>query len=126
VVRGQQIPLTEPEAFTNTELVEMIGAVLNLAAVSPGNVPYPHSDWAANARAARAGTLSSGRKSNRVKIIELSAAEARPVLRAYPDLVPVGVRFAKRSGRVTEGTPDEFGALAGVTAVFRFDPLVWS
>lgn len=53
-MRGQQIPPTEPEAFTNTELVEMVGAVL------------------------------------------------------------------------TEGTPDEFEAPAGVTPVFRFDPLVWS
>ena len=28
----------------------------------------------------------------------------------------------KRSGLVTDGTPDEFEALAGRCAVFRFDP----
>jgi deazaflavin-dependent oxidoreductase (nitroreductase family) len=84
---------------------------------------YPGSDWPRNARAAGEGTLSQGRKSRRVKIVELSADEARPVLRAFPSQVPVGVSFAKRSGMVTDGTPDEFGALAGRLAVFRFDPL---
>lgn len=31
--------------------------------------------------------------------------------------------FAKRSGLVRHGTPDEFEALAGTLAVFRFDEL---
>ena len=48
--------------------------------------------------------------------------ESRPVLREFPAQVPVGVGFAKRSGLVREGTPDEFEALAGQLAVFRFDP----
>ena len=82
---------------------------------------YPGSDWAANARAAGAGTLSRGRKSRRVKIVELSTQEAGPVLRSFVVKVPVGVGFAKRSGLVDEGTPDEFAALAGQLAVFRFD-----
>lgn len=30
--------------------------------------------------------------------------------------------FAKRSGKVQDGTSDEFAALAGRLAVFRFDP----
>jgi len=34
---------------------------------------------------------------------------------------PVGVAFAKRSGMVREGTPDEFEALAGRISVFRFE-----
>ncbi len=83
---------------------------------------FPGADWARNARAAGAGTLSRGRKSLRVKIVELSADEARPVLREFPAKVPVGVGFGKRSGLVREGTPDEFGALAGRCPVFRFDP----
>jgi hypothetical protein len=53
----------------------------------------------------------------------LSAEEARPVLREFPVQVPVGVGFAKHSGMVVEGTPDEFEALAGRLAVFRFDPV---
>jgi deazaflavin-dependent oxidoreductase (nitroreductase family) len=83
---------------------------------------YPGADWAANARAAGIGTLARGRRSRQVKIVELTAEEARPVLRAFPKEVPVGVRFAKRSGTVRDGTPDEFEALAGRLAVFRFDP----
>jgi deazaflavin-dependent oxidoreductase (nitroreductase family) len=85
---------------------------------------YPGADWAANARAAGTGTLSRGRRSRQVRIVELTADEARPVLRAFPTEVPVGVAFAKRSGTVREGTPDEFEALAGRLAVFRFEPAV--
>ncbi|PRC42152.1 deazaflavin-dependent nitroreductase [Mycobacterium sp. ITM-2017-0098] len=82
---------------------------------------YPGSDWAANARAAAAGTLSRGRTSRRVRIVELTEAQSRPVLREFAVKVPVGVAFAKRAGLVTDGTPDEFEALAGTVAVFRFD-----
>jgi deazaflavin-dependent oxidoreductase (nitroreductase family) len=84
---------------------------------------YPGADWAANARAAGTGTLGKGRRSRPVRIVELTAAEARPVLRAFPVQVPVGVAFAKRSGTVIDGTSDEFEALAGRLAVFRFDPI---
>jgi deazaflavin-dependent oxidoreductase (nitroreductase family) len=83
---------------------------------------FPRADWAANARAAGVGTLSRGRKSRRVKIVELTLEEARPVLRAFPVEVPIGVGFGKRSGLVRDGTPDEFEALAGKCPVFRFDP----
>jgi deazaflavin-dependent oxidoreductase (nitroreductase family) len=82
---------------------------------------YPGADWAANARAAGTGTLSRGRRSRPVTIVELGAAEARPVLRAFAVKVPVGVGFAKRSGLVTTGAPEEFEALADRLAVFRFD-----
>jgi deazaflavin-dependent oxidoreductase (nitroreductase family) len=82
---------------------------------------YPGAEWAANARAAGTGTLARGRRARRVKIVELSTEEARPVLRAFPTEVPVGVAFAKRSGIVRDGTADEFEALAGRLAVFRFE-----
>jgi deazaflavin-dependent oxidoreductase (nitroreductase family) len=82
---------------------------------------YPGADWAANARAARGGTLARGRKSRPVKIVELSAAEAGPVLRTFAVKVPVGVGFAKRAGLVRTGAPDEFEALADRLSVFRFD-----
>lgn len=82
---------------------------------------YPGADWAANARAAGVGTLSKGRRSRPIRIVELSAAQARPILREYPTQVPVGVMFAKSSGMVVDGTPDEFEALAGRLSVFRFD-----
>jgi deazaflavin-dependent oxidoreductase (nitroreductase family) len=83
---------------------------------------YPGADWASNARAAGVGTLSRGRKSRRVRIVELAAAESRPLLESFAVKVPVGVGFAKRSGLVRDGSPDEFGDLAGRLAVFRFDP----
>ena len=84
---------------------------------------YPGADWAANARVAGTGTLSRGRRSWPVKIVELTPTQARPILRAFPVEVPVGVAFAKRSGMVVDGTSDEFEALAGRLAVFRFDPV---
>jgi deazaflavin-dependent oxidoreductase (nitroreductase family) len=84
---------------------------------------YPGADWAANARAAGRGTLARGRKSRQVRISELSRDESRPILRAFAVKVPVGVSFAKRSGLVKDGTPDEFEHLAGRLAVFRFDPV---
>ena len=83
---------------------------------------YPGADWASNARAAGAGTLSRGRRSRRVKIIELDAAESRPVLQTFAVKVPVGVGFAKRAGLVRYGAPEEFADLAGQLTVFRFDP----
>jgi deazaflavin-dependent oxidoreductase (nitroreductase family) len=83
---------------------------------------FPGADWAANARAAEFGTLTSGRRSRRVRIVTLSVDESRPVLRAFAVKVPVGVGFAKRSGLVADGTPDEFEELAGRLSVFRFDP----
>jgi deazaflavin-dependent oxidoreductase (nitroreductase family) len=83
---------------------------------------YPGADWAANARAAGSGTLARGRRSRQVNIVELTPEQARPVLRAFSREVPVGVAFAKRSGMVRDGNADEFEALAGRVAVFRFDP----
>jgi deazaflavin-dependent oxidoreductase (nitroreductase family) len=83
---------------------------------------FPGADWARNARAAGAGTLARGRTSQRVTIVELTAEQARPVLRSYPVEVPTGIGFMKRSGLVRHGTPDEFEALAGRCAVFRLDP----
>lgn len=84
---------------------------------------YPGADWSRNARAAGTGTLTRGRRARRVRIVELGTDQARPVLRAFATRVPVGVGFAKRSGLVQDGTPDEFEALAGTLTVFRFDPI---
>jgi deazaflavin-dependent oxidoreductase (nitroreductase family) len=82
---------------------------------------YPRADWVLNIRAAGEGTMSSGRSSERVRFTELTAEEARPVFRVFPKEVPGGVGFYKRNGQVTDGTPDEFEALAGRCPVFRID-----
>jgi deazaflavin-dependent oxidoreductase (nitroreductase family) len=84
---------------------------------------FPGADWVANVRAAEQATVARGRHTQRVRMAELSAADARPILRAFPQEVPTGVGFMKRAGLVTEGSPDEFEALAGRCAVFRLDPL---
>jgi deazaflavin-dependent oxidoreductase (nitroreductase family) len=83
---------------------------------------FPGADWEKNARAAATVKLTSGRTSETVRMVELSADEARPLLRQFPTLVPTGISFMKRSGLVVEGTADECEALAGRCAVFRFDP----
>jgi deazaflavin-dependent oxidoreductase (nitroreductase family) len=84
---------------------------------------YPKADWVLNARAAGEGVVTRGRSSEWVAFVELTADEARPVLREFPREVPAGVGFYKRAGLVGEGTPEEFEALAGRCAVFRLDPM---
>jgi deazaflavin-dependent oxidoreductase (nitroreductase family) len=84
---------------------------------------YPRADWVLNARAAGEGTVARGRNSERVSFVELTAEQARPVLRAFPEKVPRGVGFFKRAGLVEQGTADEFEALAGRCAVFRLDTI---
>jgi deazaflavin-dependent oxidoreductase (nitroreductase family) len=81
----------------------------------------PGSDWSANVRAAGEATLHQGRHSERVRMVEMSAEEARPLLREFPIKVPTGVGFIKNAGLVTGPNPDEFEALAGRCPVFRLD-----
>ena len=82
---------------------------------------FPGADWVANVRAAGEATLTQGRRSERVRMVEMSPNEARPLLRAFPTEVPTGVGFMKKAGLVQDGRPEEFEALAGRCAVFRFD-----
>jgi deazaflavin-dependent oxidoreductase (nitroreductase family) len=82
---------------------------------------FPGADWVANVRAAGEATVARGRSVRRVKMVELSADDSRPLLRAFPEKVPTGVGFMKRAGLVTDGRPEEFEALAGRIAVFRLD-----
>jgi deazaflavin-dependent oxidoreductase (nitroreductase family) len=84
---------------------------------------FPGADWVANVRAAHEVTIARGRQVQKVRMAELPAEEARPILRAFPTEVPTGVGFMKRAGLVTEGRPEEFEALAGRCAVFRLDPV---
>jgi deazaflavin-dependent oxidoreductase (nitroreductase family) len=84
---------------------------------------FPGADWIANVRAAGEATLTQRRRSEQVRMVELSPQEARPLLRAFPTEVPTGVGFMKNAGLVKDGRPEEFEALAGRCAVFRFDPI---
>jgi deazaflavin-dependent oxidoreductase (nitroreductase family) len=82
---------------------------------------FPGADWVANVRASGQVTVARGRRARRVRMVELSADDARPLLRVFPEKVPTGVGFMKRAGLVTDGRPEEFEALAGRIAVFRLD-----
>jgi hypothetical protein len=83
----------------------------------------PGSDWSANVRAAGECTLQRGRRTERVRLVEMSVEDARPLLREFPIRVPTGVGFIKSAGLVTGPNPDEFEALAGRCPVFRLDPV---
>lgn len=82
---------------------------------------FPGADWVRNAQANPNAVLTQGRRSEQVRMVELPAEEARPLLRVFPVEVPTGVSFMKNAGLVSEGTPQEFEALAGRCPVFRFD-----
>ena len=84
---------------------------------------FPNADWAQNLRASPHVTLTRGRRSQRLRTVELPADESRPLLRAWPTEVPASIGFMKRAGLVKEGRPEEFEALAGQCAVFRLEPL---
>jgi len=84
---------------------------------------YPGAEWVRNVRAAELATLRKGTLSEPVRMVELSAEEARPILRAFPEQVSTGVDIMKRAGVLTTGTPDELGGLAGRLPVFRIDPV---
>ena len=82
---------------------------------------FPGADWVRNAQADPNAMLVRGKMREPVRMVELSAEEARPLLRQFPVLVPTGVGFMKNAGLVTGPHPDEFEALAGRCSVFRFD-----
>lgn len=82
---------------------------------------FPGADWVRNAQANPNAVLTRGRSSEQVRMVEMPVEEARPLLRVFPVEVPTGVNFMKNAGLVTDGTPEEFEALAGRCAVFRFD-----
>jgi deazaflavin-dependent oxidoreductase (nitroreductase family) len=83
----------------------------------------PGADWVANARAAGTATLHQGRRTQSVRMVEIPAEQARPLLRQFPILVPTGVSFIRNAGLVTGPDPDEFEALARRLPVFRFDEI---
>ena len=82
---------------------------------------FPGADWVRNAQADPDAMLTRGKVREPVRMVELPAEEARPLLRQFPILVPTGVSFMKNAGLVTGPNPDEFEALAGRCSVFRFD-----
>lgn len=80
---------------------------------------FPAADWIRNVRAAGRGTLTVAGTAEEVRLVELDAAQARPVLRAWPDVTPEGVQMMKDAGVIADTTPDDLEGAAGICPVFR-------
>ena len=78
---------------------------------------FSEADWVKNVRAAGTGSLSRGRQAEAVRLVELPDPERDPVLRAFLQQVPGGVRFFESPG------PDAVVASAGRYPVFRVVPV---
>jgi deazaflavin-dependent oxidoreductase (nitroreductase family) len=84
---------------------------------------YPHTDWVANLRAAgHLATLTVGRRTERVRLVELAPADALPILRLWPVRVPQGAKIMQDAGVVPDMSPDTFAGMVGTLAVFRIEP----
>jgi hypothetical protein len=80
-------------------------------------------EWVRNARACGWGILARGRRTQRVRVVELGPEERVPVVRRFPAEVRGGVRFFVQLGLVRPpADADAFAAAAPDLAVFRIDP----
>ncbi len=83
---------------------------------------YPDAEWPRNVRAAGgAATLSVARRVESIRLSELDAAAAEPILRLWPTRIPKGAKIMLDAGVVPDVTPESFAALAGRCAVFRIE-----
>ncbi len=78
---------------------------------------FADAQWVRNVQAARAGTLSRGKQTESVALVEIPATERAPVLRAFFAQVRGGRRYFGSQ------TPDQVVAGADRYPVFRIDPL---
>ena len=84
---------------------------------------FPGADWARNVRAADGlATLSAGKHSERVRLVELDPQDALPVLRVWPVRMADGSKIMADAGVVEAVTPEAFEAVAGRCGVFRVEP----
>jgi deazaflavin-dependent oxidoreductase (nitroreductase family) len=85
---------------------------------------FPGADWARNVRAAGGrATLSTGKRREQVRLVELDPQEALPVLRAWPVRIPDGAKIMADAGVVEAVTPEAFEAVAGRCGVFRVEAM---
>ncbi len=118
---GPQYLITVPGRKTGRPRTAAI-AVVPIAGQRYVVQAYPKAAWVANVRAAEQVTLSRGRRSSVVKMVELPVAERRPLLRdCIADSPRVGKLFTT-SGLVDDGSPDGVAAAADRIAVFRVEP----
>jgi len=74
---------------------------------------FAEADWVKNVRAAGAGQLSRGKRTETVTLAEVPVPDRGPVLRAFLDQVPGGRRFFESP------EPDAIVAAADRYPVFR-------
>jgi deazaflavin-dependent oxidoreductase (nitroreductase family) len=77
---------------------------------------FPEADWVRNVRAAGVATITSGRTTEHVRLIEIPVEDRPPMLRAFLEQVRGGRRFFGTSD------PDEVAAAAASFPVFRIEP----
>jgi deazaflavin-dependent oxidoreductase (nitroreductase family) len=91
---------------------------VSIATVGPDRyivAAFEDAAWVANVRAAGTGMLSRGGTDEAVTFTELPVGDREPILRAFLEQVPGGVRFFE------ERTPDEVVAAAARYPVFRVE-----
>ena len=83
---------------------------------------FPGADWARNVRAADGrATLTTGKRREQVRLVELEARDALPVLRLWPVRLADGAKIMADAGVVAAVTPEAFEAVAGRCGVFRVE-----
>lgn len=82
---------------------------------------FPGADWVRNVRAADRAVLTVDGQDETVRLVELDAAAAEPVLRVWPTVTPQGVKIMRDAGIVSDITPDALAAVAGLCPVFRVE-----
>jgi deazaflavin-dependent oxidoreductase (nitroreductase family) len=86
---------------------------------------FPGADWVRNVQAAGGvATLTTGRRHEQVRLVELSPEEALPVLRLWPVRLPDGSKIMADAGVVDAVTPEAFERVAGRCRVFRVESTV--
>ncbi|HWE88731.1 MAG TPA: nitroreductase family deazaflavin-dependent oxidoreductase [Pseudonocardiaceae bacterium] len=85
---------------------------------------FPKAAWVVNARAADTVTLTRGRRSSTVRLVEVPVEDRRPVLREVVRTGPasVGKRYVT-TGLAESPTPEGVAAAADKIAVFRVEPV---
>ena len=83
---------------------------------------FPNAAWVANARAADTVTLTRGRRSSTVRLVEVPVAERGPLLREVVQTQPASAaqRYVT-NGLAAAPTPDAVAAAAESIAVFRIE-----
>lgn len=83
---------------------------------------FQNAAWVANVRAAHTATLTRGRRSSTVRLVEVPVAERRALLREVVETQPASAaRRYVTNGLADAPTPDALAAAADRIAVFRIE-----